>query len=559
MNYSKNAFPFIKSGIWRHTITTKNSSTPKLVQKGGHSFFRKFGTQIKKGPLRRGQLLASGSAFATLFGLSFFDFSNHGITVKEVMSHNSPKDCWIVLNDDVYDVTEFLNKHPGGVSPLMEVAGKDATLKFIQVHSTTTLEKMKEQLVFVGKLRGKFENFLNEEELRIEELKTRVPPLETIFSLSDFESVAKEVLPKTTFTFFATGSADEFTLRENHYAYSRVFFKPRVLQDIEPEEIDTSTSFLGSKVDLPIYVSGFAGSRLAHPLGEKNLQAAAYKYNMMQMVPKQNSFSPEEFYPDVPSNQVQTQQFHFNERREIDEVDKLLRDLEKRPTIKGVFFNVDLADIGNREKDNKQRIKNTAENAGVDSIVDHRYGQYPKFTWGDVEKIVKSTSIPVALKGVQRGEDVVLAAKKGIKAVVLSNTGGRQLDYSRPPLEVLAESRKMLKENKLEEKIELYLDGGIRRGSDVVKALCLGAKGVGLGRPFLYAMAGYGEDGASHLIGILKEEIKNNMRLLGVKRIEDLNESFIDAKGLNLRTPRANDVLYDSAYMPLSFPEFKNL
>ncbi|MCG8711257.1 alpha-hydroxy-acid oxidizing protein, partial [Brenneria sp. 4F2] len=78
---------------------------------------------------------------------------------------------------------------------------------------------------------------------------------------------------------------DEFSLRENHYAYSRVFFRPRILQDIEPENIDTSTTFLGSKADLPIYVSGFAGSRLAHPLGEKNLQAAAYKYNMMQMVP----------------------------------------------------------------------------------------------------------------------------------------------------------------------------------------------------------------------------------------------------------------------------------
>ncbi|CDF87169.1 BN860_00298g1_1 [Zygosaccharomyces bailii CLIB 213] len=525
-------------------------------QSRAYSFGEKFGSKNRGRVVVKGSLVAGGSVIATIFGLSLFDFSDGDIPVKEVMKHNNPKDCWIVLNGKVYEVTSFLGQHPGGASRIMEVAGKDATARFHQVHSEKTLEKMKGHLVYVGKLKGKFENYATEEDLRIEDRKEKIPPLETIFCLSDFESVAKEVLPKTIFTFFATGSSDEFSLRENHYAYSRVFFRPRILQDIEPENIDTSTTFLGSKADLPIYVSGFAGSRLAHPLGEKNLQAAAYKYNMMQMVPKQNSFSPEEFYPDVPPDQIQTQQYHFNERKEIDEVDKLLEEWETHPTLKGYFFNVDLADIGNREKDNKQRAKTVKENAGVDNIVDHRYGQYPKFTWEDVERIVASTNRPVALKGVQRGEDVVIAAKKGVKAVVLSNTGGRQLDFSRPPLEVLVESRQMLKENNLEDKIELYLDGGVRRGSDVVKALCLGATGVGLGIPFLYAMAGYGEEGASHLIEILKEEIKNNMRLLGVEKIEDLNESLVDYRGLNLRS-KANDVLYDSAYEPLSFPEFK--
>lgn len=165
------------------------------------------------------------------------------------------------------------------------------------------------------------------------------------------------------------------------------------------------------------------------------------------------------------------------------------------------------------------------------------------------------TTLPVCLKGVQRGEDVVLAAEKGVKAVVLSNHGGRQLDFSRPPLEVLAEAKQMLKEKDLEDKIEIYLDGGVRRGSDILKALCLGAKGVGLGRPFLYAMAGYGEEGVTHLIETLRYEIQNNMRLLGVGKIEDLNDSFIDYKNLGLRNPRINDVLYDEGYLPLEFPQ----
>lgn len=178
-------------------------------------------------------------------------------------------------------------------------------------------------------------------------------------------------------------------------------------------------------------------------------------------------------------------------------------------------------------------------------------------SWKIIDRILATTDLPVGLKGVQRGEDVVIAAEKGIKAVVLSNHGGRQLDFSRPPLEVLAEARAMLKEKNLEDSIEIYIDGGVRRGSDIIKALCLGAKGVGLGRPFLYAMAGYGEEGVSKLVSILQLEIQNNMRLLGVRKIDDLNESFIDCKNLTLRNPKAGDSLYDEAYQPLIFQEFK--
>lgn len=151
----------------------------------------------------------------------------------------------------------------------------------------------------------------------------------------------------------------------------------------------------------------------------------------------------------------------------------------------------------------------------------------------------------------------MLAAEKGVKAVVLSNHGGRQLDFSRPPLEVLVEARQMLKEKNLQDDIEIYVDGGIRRGSDVIKAICLGAKGVGIGRPFLYAMAGYGEDGVARYIEILRGEIENNMRLLGVDKISDLNEDFVDASSLKLRGARTNDALYDQAYQPLEPFAFK--
>lgn len=519
---------------------------------------RKFSTQTRsRAILKSSSLLTGGSILAALLSLSALDSSEGDILVKEVMLHDNANDCWIVLNGEVYDVSSFIGKHPGGAARLLEVAGKDATAKFLQVHSPEVLERMKSHLVYVGKLKGKFEHNISEETLRIEEMKAKIPSIKRIFNLSDFEAIAKQVLPSSTFTFYATGSSDEFTLRENHYAYSRVFFRPRILQDIDPTEIDCSTTFLGAKVDAPFYISGFAGSRLAHPLGERNLQVAAYNANIMEMVPRQNSYSPEEFYSTVPDYQNQWMQYHFFSPEEISNVGEIIKEAEKRPSVKGIFFNVDLADIGNREKDSRHRSIDMENISNLNAITDNCSCHYPKFSWKDLEKIISGANLPVALKGVQRGEDVVLAAKKGVKAVVLSNHGGRQLDFSRPPLEVLAEANEMLKKEGLQNDIEIYLDGGVRRGSDIVKALCLGAKGVGLGRPFLYAMAGYGEEGVDHLITILKEEIKNNMRLLGVSKIEELNESFVDYKSLNFRVPRSNDSLYDSAYVPLTFPQFK--
>ncbi|SCU82633.1 LAMI_0C00232g1_1 [Lachancea mirantina] len=512
----------------------------------------KLATILKSPTFKKSHALTAGSATAAVLGYSLFGAEEQGISVDEVMLHNKPLDCWIVLNGEVYDVTAFLQLHPGGASRIMEVAGNDATEKFYAIHSDSTLERMKSQLVYIGKLKGAFTKVMTEDELRVQENKAKLPPLGWVYNLSDFEGIARKILPRCTFAYFATGSSDEFTIRENHYAYSRVFFRPIILQETG-YDVDTSTTFLGTKVDLPIYITAFAGSKWAHPMAELNLQSAAYDANVMQMIPKQNSYSIDEFFAHVPEDQNHWYQYHFDTDEDIKNVGTLIQRLEQEPSVKGLFFNVDLPTIGNREKDTRMRAYNSAESQSLSSIVTSDRN-YASLSWKDIENIISSTKLPVCLKGVQRGEDVVLAAERGVKAVVLSNHGGRQLDFSRPPLEVLAEAQQMLKEKNLDGKIEIYLDGGVRRGSDVVKALCLGAKGVGLGRPFLYAMAGYGEDGVTHLLEILKGEVVNNMKLLGVGKVEDLNESLVDATNLKFRNPRVNDVLYDQGYMPLKFP-----
>lgn len=545
-------------------VVNLNGIRPSLrVVRGTHNFVKtsipsgyQAGPKSRRYDIKKASVATGATAFTALLSYFLFDQSEGDISASELRKHNTVHDCWIALNGEVYDVTAFLQMHPGGVARLMEVAGGDATEKFYQIHSDSVFEKMKNNLIYIGKLKGSIDKTYTDEELRIIEMKQKIPPLSTVFSLSDFENVAKHVLPKSTFMYYATGSSDEFSIRENHYAYGRVFFKPKMMQD-RTGDLDLSTEFLGTKVDLPFYITAFAGSKLAHPLGEMNLQAASYAANVMHMVPKMNSYSIDEFFEVVPDDQNHWYQYHFDTQEEIDNIEQLVKKVEKMPSVKGFFFNVDLDDIGNREKDSRQRAAETVEPDVLNKLVPADFGEHPYMSWKIIDRILATTDLPVGLKGVQRGEDVVIAAEKGIKAVVLSNHGGRQLDFSRPPLEVLAEARAMLKEKNLEDNIEIYIDGGVRRGSDIIKALCLGAKGVGLGRPFLYAMAGYGEEGVSKLVSILQLEIQNNMRLLGVRKIDDLDESFIDCKNLTLRNPKAGDSLYDEAYQPLIFQEFK--
>lgn len=485
--------------------------------------------------------------------------------VAEVMKHNTLEDCWIAIEGHVYDVSEFLRKHPGGAARIFRFAGSDATSAFKQIHTALVLLQMKDHITYLGPL-GDGEFVIKEVKPKKQKVvqETEVdsvydydisnkPPLSQIFNILDFESVAKHVLPQTTFTYYATGASDEFSLRENHYAYSRVYFRPKALRNVE--NVSTATKMLGIDSDLPLYISGFAGSCLAHEDAEWNLQKGAYKEKIVQMVPRQNSIEFDEFFAGVPEDQEQWAQMHFYSTEEMEDMDKYLTKFHSKPNIKAVFFNVDVVDLGNREKDTKIRAQDDDMLEELKEIADNGVVQYCRgFTWEHVAELVAKLKLPVGLKGVQRGEDVVMAAQMGVKAVVLSNHGGRQLDFSRPPLEVLAESKQMLKEKGLEDKIEIYLDGGIRRGSDIVKALCLGASGVGLGRPFLYAMAGYGEEGVVKAIKILKGEVRNNMMLLGARSISELDESFIDTLSLKFKNSNVNDRLYDGNYQSLTSP-----
>lgn len=352
-------------------------------------------------------------------------------------------------------------------------------------------------------------------------------------------------------------------MRENHNAFHKIWFRPRVLVDVE--KVDYSTTMLGTKVDIPFYVTATALGKLGHPEGETVLTKGAHKHNVVQMIPTLASCSFDEIVDARQPDQTQWLQLYVNKDRSITK--RIVEHAESRGC-KGLFITVDAPQLGRREKDMRSKFSDEGSNVQSTSgdNVDRSQGAAraissfidPSLSWKDIPWFLSITKMPIVLKGVQCVEDVLRAVEAGVHGVVLSNHGGRQLDFARSAIEVLAEVMPILRERGWENKIEIYIDGGIRRATDIIKALCLGAKGVGIGRPFLYAMSSYGLEGVDRAMQLLKDEMEMNMRLIGASKIEDLNPSMVDVRGLvgGHNAPVPSDTLGMGVYDPLVSPRF---
>jgi L-lactate dehydrogenase (cytochrome) len=401
-----------------------------------------------------------------------------------------------------------------------------------------------------------------EETARQERIKT-MPPLAACYNLLDFETVARSVMKKTAWAYYSSGADDEITMRENHSAFHKIWFRPRVLVDVE--NVDFSTTMLGTPVSIPFYVTATALGKLGNPEGEVVLTRAAHDHNVVQMIPTLASCSFDEIVDAKRGDQVQWLQLYVNKDRAITK--RIIEHAEARGC-KGLFITVDAPQLGRREKDMRSKfsdVGSSVQATGGDSV-DRSQGAAraissfidPSLSWKDIPWFQSVTKMPIVLKGVQCVEDVLRAVEMGVDGVVLSNHGGRQLEFARSAIEVLAEVMPVLREHGWENKIEIYIDGGIRRATDMLKALCLGARGVGIGRPFLYAMSAYGQPGVDRAMQLLKDEMEMNMRLIGATTIADLNPSMIDVRGLvgghNAVVPQ--DTLSLRAYDPLQAPRF---
>ena len=470
------------------------------------------------------------------------------IPFSEVAKHNTADDCWCIISGKVYDLTDFAPEHPGGSAIVTELAGKVATEDFLHAHPvdimTLTLGKKGLLETYKGDVDpGTLPTIVKSESEKKEKKKKEgvslmtlgpdeAPPLKAVLNLHDFEAIAQRVLhgsdKKEAWDYYSSGADDELTYNENVSAFQRIWLKPRILVDVK--EVDTSTTILGTKCATPVYLSAVAMCGMGHVDGECAWTKAAGEENAIFMVPNLNSKG----FSNIVNARTHPEQplwfqIYVNPDRDI--VLDQIKDCEAAG-MKALCITVDSAVAGKRERDLRNKIRRQIETdlkaTKAATGRTRKAGTYanrdPALNWDDVEWFQKHTSMKIVIKGVQTGLDAVKAAQAGCDAVILSNHGGRNLDTSRSGIEILPEVMRDLKEAGLEKKIDVFVDGGIRRGTDIIKCMALGAKAVGIGKPAVYSMSAYGQEGIQRCLQILKEELEQAMRLCGVKSFPSLHQ-----------------------------------
>ncbi|PFH62689.1 hypothetical protein XA68_12367 [Ophiocordyceps unilateralis] len=481
----------------------------------------------------------------------------------EIAKHNSAESCWVIIHGKAYDVTDFLPEHPGGQNVILEHAGKDATEEFNPIHPPDTLDKYLDRSKHLGPVdmdtvAVEASATYDPDEVDRQERVSQKPLLSQCYNLFDFEAVARRVMKRTAWAYYSSAADDEITMRENHTALHRIWFRPQILVDVEKVHLDTT--MLGTKCAAPFYVTATALGKLGHPEGEVVLTRAAHAHDVIQMIPTLASCSFDDIVDARQGDQVQWLQLYVNKDREITR--SIVRHAEKRGC-KGLFITVDAPQLGRREKDMRSKFTDSGSDVQAGQATDTSQGAAraissfidPSLSWKDIAWFRGITKMPIVLKGVQRVEDVIRAVDAGVQGVVLSNHGGRQLDFARSGIETLAEVMPVLRERGLDNRLEVFVDGGFRRASDILKALCLGAKGVGIGRPFLYAMSAYGQQGVERAMQLLKDEMEMDMRLIGCPTVDHLHPGLVDARGVfahSNATP--HDALASTVYDPLVVP-----
>ena len=332
--------------------------------------------------------------------------------------------------------------------------------------------------------------------------------------VADFERLAEERLEPGAFGYYAGGAGDELALAGNVEAWRRLRLRPRVLVDVA--EVSTATTVLGTPVAMPVLVAPTAIQRLAHPDGEPGMARAAAAAGTVMCVSTLATAAPAEVAAAAPGGARWFQLYVFRDRG-------VTTSFVEEAVAHGygaIVLTVDAPRLGRRERDFRTGFRVPPEIA-VPSMA--ALGEWegatplellgaidPSLGWDDLEEIRALSPLPLVLKGIQTAEDAALACEHGVDAIVVSNHGGRQLDAVAPTAELLPEVVEAVAG-----RIEIYVDGGIRRGSDVVKALALGARAVLAGRAPLWGLAYDGEAGARRVLELLREETELALALCG--------------------------------------------
>jgi isopentenyl diphosphate isomerase/L-lactate dehydrogenase-like FMN-dependent dehydrogenase len=356
-----------------------------------------------------------------------------------------------------------------------------------------------------------------------------VPAPEPI-NVADFERLAAERLDPGVLGYFAGGAGDERTLRDNVAAFARRRLRPRVLVDVS--QVSTATTVLGTGVSMPVLVAPVAFQRLVDPDGEVAMARAAAEAGTIMCLSTAASSRPREVAAEAPAAPRWLQLYCFRDRG----VTRALIDEAVGSGFDAVALTADAPRAGRRERDLRTgftvpadvRVPAVAAAVGSDrpitvqelfSLVD------ASLAWDDLAELASECPLPVLLKGVHTGEDARLAVDHGAAGVIVSNHGGRQLDGVAASLDALPEVVAAVGE-----RCEVLMDGGIRRGTDVVTALALGARAVLAGRAPVWGLAVGGEAGAARVLAILREETELALALLGCASPADVGSGHVDSR-----------------------------
>ena len=376
--------------------------------------------------------------------------------------------------------------------------------------------------------------------------------LNQCYNYQDFRTLARKRLPGPIYNYIDGGADDEVTMRRNTEAFNQCDLIPGVLRGVK--DVDLSIEVMGQRLELPVYCSPTALQRLYHHRCEYAVAAAAEKFGTMFGVSSLGTVSMEKIAQDFDIPQVY--QFYFHKDRELN---RAMMERAKASGIQVMMLTVDSITGGNRERDLRTgfsipfrlTLGGMVEFArkpawGINYLLHEKFslpqlqahidmdggsssiGDYftnmldPAMNWQDVADMVEFWDGQFCLKGIMSVEDARRAVDIGCTGIVISNHGGRQLDGSRSSFDQLAEIVDAVGND-----IDVLFDSGVQRGSHVLKALALGAKAVGIGRMYLYALAAAGQPGVERVLKLMQAEIERDMRLMGCSSIKDLQREHV--------------------------------
>lgn len=343
--------------------------------------------------------------------------------------------------------------------------------------------------------------------------------------LADFEALARERLSKSSWDYIDGGAGDGVTRDDNVAAFKKIRLRPRYLRDVS--EVDTRTTILGEVVSAPIGISPTGFHCLAWPDGEMSTARAAQASDTCYITSTYASCSLEDIVTTAPRG-LRWFQLYVQPERELNR--RLIHRVESLG-FKALVITVDVPTLGNRRHDIRNQLDLKSNLLLKDLQAPKETHSMPNLKmspidasicWEDLAWFRSLTQLPIILKGVLTREDAELALKHHVQGIIVSNHGGRQLDETLASIDALPEVVAAVKG-----KLEVYVDGGVRSGNDVLKALALGAKCVFVGRPVLWGLACKGEHGVRDVLDILKSEFRTSMALTGCRSVAEVSQDLL--------------------------------